>query len=185
MTNTSPRVYDPDKIGPTDRCLRCWVRHGDRVNYCENCGKIGPAAHYWDFDHTYYCVHHPTVQTREFCGLCAEPVCNDCQERRTEPLSSPAPIPWCFTCVRTSGETEQRFLQKLDTSGVCAKHTNQPSRFVCKSCALPLCPACAYYHVVGIFRRRHGEGPYCLTCFRFSRVTSGRRGWLSGTTLAT
>jgi len=87
MTNTSPRVYDPDKVGPADRCLRCWLPHGDRVNYCENCGKIGPAAHYWDFDHTYHCVNHPKVQTREFCGLCAEPGCNNCQERRTEPLS--------------------------------------------------------------------------------------------------
>jgi B-box zinc finger len=177
------QIYDPDKIGPTDRCLRCWVRYGNRVNYCENCGKIGPISHYSDFDHKYYCVNHPTTPTQEFCGLCANPVCTQCQERRTDPLSAPAPIPWCFTCVRTTAATEQRFLENLAASGMCAKHSNEHARFHCKSCALPLCPACAYYHVVGFFRRRHGDGPYCLTCFRSSRVTTGQRGWLSGTTL--
>ena len=162
-----------------DRCLRCFAPHR-RVSYCENCGRIGPTSIYHDYDHTYYCVNHPRVVTTQFCGLCASPVCKDCQERRTEPLSSPMPIPWCFSCVRKISAIEQSFLKKLALSGVCAKHLNERAKFKCKSCELPLCPSCAYFHTKGFLRRHAGDGPYCLTCFRLSRAPSERKSWISG-----
>jgi hypothetical protein len=177
-------IIDPTEVGPLDVCLRCFAPHNDRLNYCEGCGKVGSAGLFHDSDHTYYCVNHPKVVTTEFCGLCADPLCKACQAHHIDPFSSPVPVPYCAKCMATSVAVKRSYFERLKLSGACGKHGDQPAQFHCKTCTLALCRSCAYFHARGIFGRRAGEGPFCLTCFRRSLFVTSSNRWISGTRVA-
>ncbi len=171
-------IHDPNEIGPIGVCLRCFVRESEDYAFCLNCGrKQSP------FDASFYpadgaCHLHPQKEAIGYCCLCAHPVCKDCLEREGYSIAAPGPRYYCKACVERSREIEARYFAELKASGCCGKHTGVPAIAFCTDCGLPLCRSCAYFKVSGLFRRKRGEGPFCLVCFRMKTLGSGRRRWM-------
>jgi len=118
----------------------------------------------------------PGVCLRCFTPVGDEPgCCLTCGEIwHTFMYSSPA--------IASAPQREAQFLAEMEARKCCAKHREIGAEFRCMRCNLLLCPTCAYFRTRGFLRKRKGDGPFCLVCFRLVTVSNEfeRRNWASG-----
>src|SRR5262249_11927550 len=180
MSHDHGSLWNPQIVGPLDRCLRCWTPFGDDVAYCTRCGKITSVFKSLSLNRGERCSVHQNSTAERTCCLCGRPICKDCCDHVITPIFMIGEQWYCCLCVKEAKTIEKRFFDALSRSNCCAKHEEIISSFTCKICGLPLCLSCTYFTAAGIFKKRPADGPYCLTCFR--SVTSGRNRniWFSG-----
>lgn len=174
-------TWNPNVIGPLDRCLRCWTPLHAKRGYCTTCGKTTLI-----FDMSLrqprrrQCFQHTGVPAIRYCCLCARPICEQCKGLETFPFPSPG-VNWhCKKCLGRAAELEHRFHELLEKRRCCAVHRDMNRSFECKKCSAPLCLSCSYFTVRGVFTQRVADGPYCLGCFRQATFGSKNRRWISG-----
>jgi hypothetical protein len=174
--------WDPNKLGPMDRCLRCFTPHEENCGICPTCGNIEPIQFYDTFSmkSTIKCIKHPKRQAIGYCALCYKPFCRECILRIGHSFTVEIPYYYCSDCCNKYEKIEKEFFLNLEKKGVCAKHRGLKAEYKCIWCKLPLCESCAYFKVAGIWNKIKGEGPYCLTCFRWATCLKGRDQWFSG-----
>jgi hypothetical protein len=174
--------YDPTTVGPAGRCLVCFTVDSDAVAYCTNCGHIGMVfAVRRGLRPGQACAYHPAVAAKGICSLCAEAICSSCLEVDGISLVRGSQNLRCVTCIERSGRLEISFRARLEQSRQCAKHADRAAAARCKTCRLPHCPACLYFTRKGWLRKRLGDGPYCLICFRLAAIANfgARERWIT------
>jgi hypothetical protein len=172
--------WNPTVVGPLDRCPRCWTPIGEELAYCQTCGKTSLVFNSLPVTSGERCFHHKDSPAEWTCCLCARPVCHECCDHVTTPLTTAGPLWWCRRCVHAARELEARFLVTLAGSNCCAKHRDIVKAFSCKTCGIPLCLSCTYFTAKGLFKERPVAGPYCLACFRMATPGRTREHWFSG-----
>ena len=180
---------DPNSPGPLELCPRCWTPISKNTAFCAKCGYVStvfkvpistmfgkPVAPVH-----FQCANHKQTTAAVYCCLCAKPICEDCiGEKRISHFPWFDDVYYCKACVQTKQILEDNFFRRLEETGDCAKHVGQASRFKCIVCELPLCAACAYFLVGGLFRKKITDGPYCLSCYRGTTKNDRRTNWMSG-----
>lgn len=180
---------DPNSPGPLGLCTRCWTPISKNVAFCAKCGYVGtvfevpistmfgkPVAPVH-----FQCANHKQVTAVVYCCLCAKPICEECiGEKRISSLPWFDDVYYCKACVQTKQNLEDKFFRRLEETSDCAKHVGQASRFKCIECDLPLCAACSYFLVGGLFRSKITGGPYCISCYRVTTRNDRRTNWISG-----
>src|SRR5207249_3312389 len=96
------------------------------------------------------------------------------------PLATIFPVLFCVHCRNKEAEIESSYFYFLKKNKCCAKHRDRKAEYQCKKCLLTLCPVCTYFKLKGLFRKRLGDGPYCLVCFRLTFSGHDRKRWISG-----
>jgi hypothetical protein len=179
-------TWDPNVVGPIDRCLRCWTPIRDAPAYCQTCGKTTPLFNTAvELPVNKSCFYHQERAAACFCCACVKPICSECQAYKTTPFSLMlAEVCHCRNCVDSAGLIEKEYFKRLEKDGCCAKHSDILASFQCKKCALPLCLSCSYFSSVGFLRKRIGDGPFCVACFRRSFTDTKHKAWFSGHDLA-
>jgi hypothetical protein len=174
------KIYDPSKAGPFGLCYRCFTAYSDEFGFCLVCGYM--THHFADSDEHEgrTCVNHTSTQANACCCLCGKPICVACLEREGYSISAASCLPCCRGCCQLASETERKYRATLAAQNCCSKHMNVKARFACQKCSMPLCEFCAYFKRRGVLRKKLGEGPYCLACFRHMTVDGGRSRWVSG-----
>jgi len=176
-------TWDPNVIGPLDRCLRCWTPVREAPAYCQFCGKTAGVFNTdaEDSPTNESCFYHNGRSATCFCCVCAEPICSECKANKTTPFSLMLAEVWhCRTCVDSAARLEKEYFERIERDGCCSKHVDVIASFHCKKCDLPLCLSCSYFSSVGIFRKRIGDGPFCIGCLRTAFMGSERKKWFSG-----
>lgn len=172
------QIWDPNVLGPFDRCFRCFAREDDSRGFCLGCGRLYASCLPDEPVDGRTCFVHSGQAATRFCSLCARPICDECMAREGFSFTAFAPTPFCRVCIADSENLERAFLARIEGSGVCAKHVGRAAARRCLTCKLPHCDECLYYFDKGWFRQRLGDGPYCLGCFRAARIGRSRK-WLS------
>jgi hypothetical protein len=182
-TTTNNEIWDPNEIGPTDRCIKCFTPYNDDYAFCSYCGHISTVFKTPYEISRVKCYKHSDQNAIGYCCLCAEPICDECNSKDDQHFSFTAgfkDLYYCKDCKTKQKEIEHNFNETTIKQGLCSKHHNIKAQFECIKCGLILCSNCAYFTNRGWFRKRIGKGPYCLACFRVETVKGGRVGWISG-----
>ena len=175
------RPWDPTEIGPMDRCLRCFTPLSEAKAYCSYCGHISTVFSGYVEAGTAKCSIHPENSAVGICCLCDEAICSNCSDPERQHFSLSAggrELYYCVNCVADSENIAAQF--ENSNNNCCAKHHSAKSDRRCKDCDLPLCPDCSYYMDKGWIRKKQGDGPFCLSCFRMATKDGGRSNWMSG-----
>ena len=180
MLNDRGSSWNPNVVGPLDRCPRCWAPVAQDFAYCYTCGKTSLVFKSLPVEHRGQCYRDGTHPAEWTCCLCRQPICRQCCARETNPFTGAGPLWHCRQCVDAASAIETTFFALLSATRCCSKHRDIPAAFACKDCKLPLCLSCAYFTSKGILARKVGDGPYCLGCFRTFTVMHRRRRWFSG-----
>lgn len=183
MSNIDKGIWDPNEIGPFDRCSRCFTEFTDNYAFCSHCGRISTVFQTQCDASEDKCHNHPSRNAIGYCCLCSQPICVECNNEEKQHFSFTAgfrDLFYCHECMDKCKAIEKTFLEKISKSGFCAKHHDHKAAFKCIKCGSPICPYCSYFKNAGWFRRKLGEGPYCLRCFRSATYKGGRSRWISG-----
>ncbi len=174
-------VIDPNRLGPLGVCFICFHPRTDGLGYCQNCGNQHSFIMVDEDARRFPCVHHPGAIASAFCSACGEPICSACYEGHGTSMLTGEPTHFCFPCIAEMKRLNDAFLARTKAAGHCAKHPKREASLICRSCGIPHCDPCMYYKTAGMFRKRLGDGPYCLPCFRMATPTagSGREHWIS------
>ena len=176
-------TWDPNIVGPLDRCLRCWTPVNNDVAYCLTCGKATMVftAAAAPPEGGQSCVHHPGVQAQRFCCLCMNAICEQCNGNESFSFTMGSSLWHCRPCCQEAERLEKQFFAVLSRDHCCSKHRDTQAAFECKKCSLPLCLSCTYFTVKGWLRKTVADGPFCIGCFRTWRPRD-RNGnqWFSG-----
>lgn len=181
--NISPEpsgIIDPNQVGPSHVCFRCFTPHSDSYAFCENCGRIMGFLETPFETHGEHCFVHTAVPASTYCVLCGRPICKECNQREGMSFISGLPTPQCRTCLDNCSRLEANVLNEVRRSQSCAKHKDRQGTFTCVTCSLPHCSECSYFITGGLFRLRIKAGPYCLGCFRTVYIGRSRKHWISG-----
>jgi hypothetical protein len=170
--------WDPNEIGPFDRCLRCFTPYNNDFAFCLKCGKIGTVFDVPIIPEKGFCMRHkkPFIG---YCCLCGHAICAECGHKSFHSLLYPfRKFFYCNKCLEKSKKIEEAFFKELEKKMVCAKHSETKAEFRCIECGLLLCRHCAYFSRTGLIIKRVDKGPYCLTCFRTK--VQNKKSWISG-----
>jgi hypothetical protein len=184
MISDHSSSWNPDVVGPLDRCSRCWTPIAQDVAYCATCGHVSMALNSLPLEHGERCFVHNNRAAEWTCCLCQRPICKECCARETNPLTTFGPLWHCRQCVDAATVIEAKFFEILATNNCCAKHRAIAMAFRCRKCGIQLCHSCTYFTAKGVFKRTPAEGPYCLGCFRMATIGHTRNRWFSGHDLA-
>ncbi len=173
-------IWAPNVVGPLDRCIRCFTLHSDDSAFCGWCGKISTVFK-TKFDTTnVFCHAHNRRGAVAYCCLCQKPICNDCVEKEHWSFAAGDQLFQCKSCLLKSQELEESFKRNLRTGEFCPKHREVKAVFLCSACGIPSCPYCSYFVDAGWLRKKLGDGPFCLSCFRTATQKRQRKAWISG-----
>jgi hypothetical protein len=184
MTTDHGSSWNPNVVGPLDRCSRCWTPIGHDLAYCATCGLVSLSFHSLPVEEGRPCGFHNGRAAEWTCCLCQTPICKSCCDHETNPMSAVAPHWHCRHCVTGAKSAETGFFETLAEKRCCSRHMLLPMAFTCKSCDLPLCLSCSYFTAKGVFKKKPHEGPYCLRCFRMATLGGKRDVWFSGHDIA-
>jgi hypothetical protein len=184
MASDHGSSWDPNVVGPVDRCLRCWTPIAQDLAYCATCGHATLVFHSLPLEDGEPCSVHNDRAAEWTCCLCERPICRECCALETHPFTTVGPLWHCQHCIDAAKAIEAKYFRTLAERNCCSKHTDLPTAFTCKRCGLPLCLSCAYFTAKGLFKKRVNDGPYCLGCFRMATVGRERGVWFSGHDLA-
>ena|SRR5579862_1208587 len=180
MASDHGSSWDPNVIGPFDRCPRCWTPINEDLAYCATCGMMSLVFNSYPQTNGERCFGHKNIIAEWTCCLCARPICKECCDHVTTPLTTAAPLWWCRVCMETAKVIEAKFLEAIAKNNCCLKHRDLVKAFNCKKCGIQLCLSCTYFTAKGLFQKRPAEGPYCLACFRWVSASGKRNHWFSG-----
>ena len=174
-------IWDPNEVGPFDRCFKCFTPYNDDFAFCLFCGHVSTAFDTPREVTGATCHKHSGDQAIGFCCLCAEPICDDCKENEHYSIAGGLrDLYYCCSCVRKAEDIKKEFQKKTKEQRLCAKHHDTKASFECIECGFSMCNNCAYFIKKGWFRKKIGDGPYCLSCFRSGTIKGGRSRWISG-----
>ena len=174
-------TWDPNEVGPFDKCIKCFTPYNNDFAFCSFCGHVSTVFDTPRDATGEKCHKHKRVQAIGFCCLCAEPICDDCKEKEHYSIAGGfRDLYYCRSCVRKAEDIKNEFKNKTKEQRLCAKHHDSKASFECVECGLSICSKCAYFTNKGLFRKKLGDGPYCLACFRSATIKGGRSGWISG-----
>ncbi len=182
--NNHGSSWDPNVVGPLDRCTRCWTPLTHDIAYCVTCGHVSLAFNSLPLENGERCSFHTNSAAEWTCCLCQRPICKVCCARETNPFTAAGPLWHCHECVEASNKIEADFLKAVVTKNYCIRHREMPQAFSCKRCGTQLCLSCTYFTVKGLIKKRPADGPYCLGCFRLATVGRSRGKWFSGHDIA-
>lgn len=182
-SDAKERIWNPSEIGPFGHCMKCFEPLGEDFAYCSRCGHVSTVFDTPAEATGIRCQRHTTVNAIAYCCLCADPICERCNSKDSQGFSMAAgfrELYRCVRCVQERKELERQFKEHTEQHGACAKHRDTKAIFDCIRCDLLLCNQCSYFRNKGWIRKRLGDGPYCLACFRSVTLGGGRAGWISG-----
>jgi hypothetical protein len=172
--------WNPNVIGPLDRCLRCWMPIAQDLAYCATCGHVSLIFNSLPMEWGERCCFHSNHAAEWTCCLCRRPICKECCAHETNPFTTFGPLWHCRQCIDDAKAIDARFFKTLAATNCCVKHRDVAMAFKCKKCALPLCSSCTYFTVRGILKRRPINGPFCLACFQMATLGNRWSRWFSG-----
>jgi len=174
-------IWDPSEVGPFDRCIKCFTLYNDNFAFCSFCGHVSTVFDTPRETSGVKCHIHSSIQVIGCCCLCAEPICEDCKEKEHYSIAGGFHnLYYCRNCVKKAEDIKKEFSRKTKEQKLCAKHHDRKASFDCIECGLALCNECSYFTNKGWFRKKLGEGSYCLSCFRKTTIKGGRSNWISG-----
>jgi len=175
-------VWNPEKVGPADKCLVCFTPNPTDQSFCSKCGK--EIFHFDDKleNESDNCFYHSSSQAIANCSGCLKPICESCLAEKYVRFSfiyGSYNQVYCKHCIEKIESIKQDFNNHMN-NGFCSKHHNQRSTFRCKECNITLCDYCSYFHYKGILRKKIDDGPFCLVCYRIAFMYNNRKNWISG-----
>ncbi len=175
-------IWDPNEIGPNDRCIKCFTSYNNDYTFCSYCGHISTVFITPSKISGVKCYKHSEQNAINYCCLCTKPICDECNSKDDQHFSFTAgfkDLYYCKECKTKQKEIIHKFNETIIKQRLCSKHKTK-ALFECIKCGLTLCSDCAYFTNIGWLRKKVGKGPYCLGCFRFETVKGARKNWISG-----
>ena len=93
-------IWNPEEVGPFDRCIRCFTKVNDDFAFCLNCGQKGLVFDNSLESEEIKCHNHYDKNAIAYCCLCKKPICEKCNVKEHQHHSLAAGWTEFFYCKR-------------------------------------------------------------------------------------
>ena len=113
MRNDHGSSWNPNVVGPLDRCPRCWMPVAQDLAYCATCGDVSQVFDSLPLERGERCRFHRNRAAEWTCCLCQRPICKECCARETNPFTTFGPLWHCSSALMPRRQLRPGFSRLL------------------------------------------------------------------------